>query len=148
MKVQDALNRLGNPILSALLRSPLHALAGSGTALISVTGRRSGRTYATPVNVLADGNRLTIVSLRERTWWRNLRQRAEVGLRLGGQDLRGRAAVVEDETSVAAALAEVVRRLPAYARLFGLRRRADGQWEEEGLRHAAQGRVIVKVDLL
>lgn len=148
MKVQDALNRLGNPILSALLRSPLHALAGSGTALISVSGRRSGRTYATPVNVLADGNRLTIVSLRERTWWRNLRQGAEVGLRLGGQDFRGRAAVVEDETSVAAALAEVVRRLPAYARFLGVRRRPDGQWEEEGLRRAAQGRVVVKVDLL
>lgn len=148
MKVQDAFNRLGNPLLSALLRSPLHALAGSGTALISVTGRRSGRTYATPVNVIADGNQLTIVSLRERTWWRNLRQVAEVRLRLQGQDHRGRAAVVEDETRVAAALAEVARRLPAYARLFRLRRQPDGQWEEEGLRRAAQGRVIVKVDLL
>lgn len=148
MKVQDAFNRLGNPLLSALLRSPLHALAGSGTALISVTGRRSGRTYATPVNVIADGTRLTIVSLRERTWWRNLRQGAEVGLRLGGRDRRGRAEVVEDEARVAAALAEVTRRLPAYARLFGLRRRPDGQWEDAGLRRAAQGRVIVMVDLL
>ena len=148
MKVQDALNRLGNPILSALLRSPLYALAGPGTGLISVTGRRSGRTYATPVNVLADGNRLTIVSLRERTWWRNLRQGAEVGLRLHGQDRRGRAEVVEDEARVAAALAEVVRRLPAYARILGLRRLPDGTWEDEGLRRAAQGRVIVNVDLL
>jgi deazaflavin-dependent oxidoreductase (nitroreductase family) len=148
MKVQDAFNRVGNPILSALLRSPLYALAGSGTALITVTGRRSGRTYATPVNVLTDGDRLTIVSLRERTWWRNLRQGAEVGLRLHGQDRRGQAAVVEDASQVAAALAEVVRRLPAYARFFGLRRRPDGAWEDDGLRRAAQGRVIVNVELL
>jgi deazaflavin-dependent oxidoreductase (nitroreductase family) len=148
MKVQDAFNRVGNPILSALLRSPLYALAGSGTALISVTGRRSGRTYATPVNVLADGDRLTIVSLRERTWWRNLRQGAEVGLRLHGQDRRGRAVVVEDKAQVAAALAEVVRRLPAYARFLGLRRRPDGAWEDDGLRRAARGRVMVNVDLL
>jgi deazaflavin-dependent oxidoreductase (nitroreductase family) len=148
MKLQDTFNRLGNPIVSALLRSPLHALAGPGTALISVTGRRSGRTHTTPVNVIADGNRLTIASLRERTWWRNLRQGAEVRLRLQGQDHRGRAVVVEEESLVAAALAEVVRLQPAYARFLGLRRRPDGQWEEEGLRRAAQGRVIVKVDLL
>ena len=148
MKVQDAFNRLGNPILSALLRSPLHVLAGPGTALISFTGRRSGRTYATPVNVLADGDRLAIISRRERTWWRNLRQGAEVGLRLRGQDRRGRAEVVEDEARVAAALAEVVRRLPAYARILGLQPRPDGQWEDAGLRRAAQGRVIVNVDLL
>jgi deazaflavin-dependent oxidoreductase (nitroreductase family) len=148
MKLQDTFNRLGNPIVSALLRSPLHALAGPGTALISVTGRRSGRTYATPVNVLADGDRLTIVSLRQRTWWRNLRQGAEVGLRLQGQDRRGRAVVVEEEGLVAAALAEAARLQPAYARYLGLRRGPDGQWEEDGLRRAARGRVMVKVELL
>ena len=147
MKVQDAFNRLGNPILSALLRSPLHALAGPDTALISVTGRRSGRTYATPVNVHADGDRLAIVSLRERTWWRNLRQGAEVGVRLGGHDRRGRAIVVEDEPGVVAALAQVVARLPAYARLLGARLQPDGTLEAAALQRAARTRVVVNVQL-
>lgn len=148
MNVQDVFNRIGNPILTVLLRSPLHPLAGPGMALITVTGRRTGRTYATPVNVLADGDRLTVISLRRRTWWRNVRQGAEVGLRLHGRDRRGRAVVVEDEAQVAAALAAVVHRLPAYARLLGLQRRPDGSWEDDGLRRAAQGRVIVSVELL
>ena len=102
-------------------------------------GKRSGRTHTTPVDVLSDGDRVKIVSLRERTWWRNLRRGAEVGLCLRGKDRRGRAVVVEDDAQVAAALA-------AYARLLGLQRRRDGQWEDEGLRRAAQGRVMVNVD--
>jgi len=38
MSLQALFNRLGNPILTALLRSPLHAVMGDGTMLVSVTG--------------------------------------------------------------------------------------------------------------
>ena len=36
MSLQAFFNRLGNPILTALLRSPLYALLGDGTMLVSV----------------------------------------------------------------------------------------------------------------
>ena len=46
--------------------------------LITVTGRKSGKKYTTPVNYLRRGDELTIISLHTRTWWRNLRGGREV----------------------------------------------------------------------
>jgi len=148
MSIQSWYVRLGNPIFTALLRSPLHGLVDSGTLLISVAGRRSGRIYTTPVNYLPDGDRLTIISLRERTWWRNLRDGAEVGLRLRGTPRRGRASVIEDEASVAGALGGYLRRVPAYARFLGVHLTTNGEPEAEDLAGAARSRVIVSVQLI
>lgn len=148
MQLQDVFNRLGNPLITALLRSRLHGLMGASTLLITVKGRRSGHTYTTPVNFVADGERLSIVSLRQRTWWRNLRTGAEVGLRLHGVERRGQAVVVEEDAAVAAALADVIRRVPAYARLLGVPLQPDGTPQAEALRAAARMRVIVNVQLL
>lgn len=148
MQLQDLFNRLGNPLITALLRSRLHGLMGASTLLITVRGRRSGRSYTTPVNFSADGERLSIVSLRRRTWWRNLRTGAEVGLRLHGVEGRGHAVVAEEEAAVAAALADVIRRVPAYARLLGVPLQPDGTPQAEALRGAARTRVIVNVQLV
>jgi hypothetical protein len=92
-------NRTANPVLAALLRSPLHGLASGRLALITVTGRRSGRRYTFPVGYERDGERVRIgVGWPDRKrWWRNLRGGAPVELRLRGRDYRGRAAVRGDE---------------------------------------------------
>jgi deazaflavin-dependent oxidoreductase (nitroreductase family) len=147
MSLQAFFNRLGNPILSALLRSPLHALLDGGTMLVTVAGRRSGRLYTTPVNYQQQGEMLTIISLRERTWWRNLRGGAELGVHLRGQVRRGRAALSEDDAAVAEGLKQVLTRLPAQARYLGVRMRPDGTPHPEDLAHAAHSRVVVRIQL-
>ncbi len=147
MSLQDFFNRLGNPILSALLRSPLHAMAGDGIMLVSVTGRRSGRVYTTPVNYLRYGETLMIISLRKRTWWRNLRGGAEVGVRLRGQARRGQATLSEGDPEVAVLLGRILARIPAYARLLGVRMRPDGTPYPEDLAHAARSRVVAQIQL-
>jgi hypothetical protein len=43
------LNRVINPLVRWLIRSPLHWLASRRLALITYTGRRSGRAYTIPV---------------------------------------------------------------------------------------------------
>src|SRR2546421_3998594 len=45
LSLHDAL-----PILVALLKSPLHRLASKNLMLLTVTGRKSGRTYRLPVD--------------------------------------------------------------------------------------------------
>jgi hypothetical protein len=93
-------NRVGNPGVRLLLRSPLHAIASGQLALITVTGRRSGRSYTIPVGYRRDGDRVTIpVGWPERKrWWRNLRgEGAQVGLRLRGRDYSGHAVARGDE---------------------------------------------------
>jgi hypothetical protein len=68
------LNHAINPLLSWLLRSPLHRLASRRLALISYTGRRSGRRITIPVGYEIAGLQVTItVGLPERkVWWRSL----------------------------------------------------------------------------
>jgi deazaflavin-dependent oxidoreductase (nitroreductase family) len=147
MSLQGLFLRLSNPILTALLRSPLHAMVDGNMMLISVTGRRSGKVYTTPVNYLREGETLTLVSLRERTWWRNLRGGAQVGLHLQGNARRGLAAVVEDDASVATVLGRILARDPAYARFLGVRMRPDRTAEPEDLARASRLRVVVSIQL-
>jgi deazaflavin-dependent oxidoreductase (nitroreductase family) len=92
-------NRTGNVLIGALLRSPLHGLASGGLALISVTGRRTGRTYTFPVGYRQDGDRVTIVVgwPERKRWWRNLRDGGRVGLRLCGVERAGHARVQGNE---------------------------------------------------
>jgi deazaflavin-dependent oxidoreductase (nitroreductase family) len=94
-------NRAVNPLVRALLRSPAHGLVSGHLALITVTGRRSGRTYTFPVGYHRDGDRVTIgIDWPERKrWWRNLREPARVELRLAGERHTGTAQAHGDEGS-------------------------------------------------
>ena len=147
MSLQAFFNRLGNPILTALLRSPVHGTVDGSLMLISVTGRRSGKVYTTPVNYLREGETLSVISMRERTWWRNLRGGAEVGVYLQGEVRRGHATLVEDDLSVADALGSVLAGHPAHARFLDVPMRPDGTTGPDDLARAARSRVVVSIHL-
>jgi len=92
-------NRTGNRAVALFLRSPLHRVVSGQLALVTVTGRRSGRDYTFPVGYRRDGELITIpVGWPERKlWWRNLRGGAPVRLRLSSEDHSGHAEVRGDE---------------------------------------------------
>ena len=94
-------NRVGNPLVRMLLRSPLHGVLSAQVALITVTGRRSGRGFTFPVFYEQDGDRVTVtVGWPERKlWWRNLRDGGRVGMRLRGVARIGHAQAYGDEQS-------------------------------------------------
>src|SRR5688572_15123291 len=72
-----------NPVVKALLRSPLHGLLSHELMILSFTGRTSGKQYAVPVGYLQQDNRLYFSCLAG--WWQNLPE-APVTVRLSGQD--------------------------------------------------------------
>ena len=76
-----------NSIMSAVLRSPLHGMLSKNMMLITVTGKKSGREYTTPVSFTRQGDDLWVISKRERTWWRNLIGGAPVRLELKGEPM-------------------------------------------------------------
>ncbi len=93
------MNRIVNPALKAILRSPVHRLASRRVALITYTGRRSGREYTIPCFYRDRGDEVTIaVGWPERkVWWRNLTEEGgAVRLLVQGQELRGHAIVTRD----------------------------------------------------
>jgi hypothetical protein len=86
-------NRTANPLVRAVLGSPLHPLLSRGLALITVTGKRTGRRHTFPVGYRRDGRRVLIdVGWPERKrWWRNLRDGGRVEMRIRGQRYDGHA---------------------------------------------------------
>jgi ketosteroid isomerase-like protein len=87
-------NRTGNRALAALLRSPLHPVASGHVALLTYTGRRSGREYTLPVFYRDKGDRITVaVGWPEaKVWWKNLTgEGARVSLLLRGEHHTGHA---------------------------------------------------------
>lgn len=120
MSIDSLFSRL-NPLVVAILRSPLHGLASSGLLLLRVTGRRSGRHYSIPVGYQRDGDDLIVLvsEARKKQWWRNYREPADVTLRLRGQERRGRAVLVAPESQEFGERAETtLRRVPGLARVF------------------------------
>lgn len=96
------MNRTVNPLLRALLSSPAHTLASGRLALITYTGRRSGREYTIPVGYRDKGDEVTIpVGWPERkVWWRNLTGAGgPVRLRVRGRLLTGHAVATHERGS-------------------------------------------------
>ena len=93
------MNRTVNPALRMVLRSHVHGLASGRFALITYTGRKSGREHTIPVLYRDKGDEVTIaVGWPDRkVWWRNLTGRGgPVRLLVRGRELRGHAVATRD----------------------------------------------------
>ncbi|HEX2728740.1 MAG TPA: nitroreductase family deazaflavin-dependent oxidoreductase [Rubrobacteraceae bacterium] len=140
--------KLYNPLVVWLLRSPLQGIMGGSTMLINYTGRKSGQRFTTPVNYTEDGDTLLIVSSRGHTWWKNLSGGAPVTVRVRGQDLGGLAEAFENEEARDGLLA-VLRGVPAYRRHWKVELDTNGNpAEPEALSRVARDNVLVRVEKL
>jgi deazaflavin-dependent oxidoreductase (nitroreductase family) len=83
------LQKLYNPVVASILRSPLHGLMSKSVMLLTYRGRRSGRSITTPISYVQDGEDLLAVASRDHAWWKNLRGGAPVRVRLRGRQLEG-----------------------------------------------------------
>ena len=79
-------NRIVNPVVMAILRSPAHRILSGRLVVLHLTGRRSGRRFALPVLFRRDGDTLTVsVALPERKrWWRNVTEQTPVDVLIDG----------------------------------------------------------------
>jgi deazaflavin-dependent oxidoreductase (nitroreductase family) len=139
--------KFGNFMVSLLLRSPLHGMLSGMFLIISMRGRKSGRVVSTPVNYVADGERLVVTSLRTRTWWRNLRGGASVTVRLRGKDLPAQAEAVEAAGEVTAGFRRMLESRPPLAQAFGVTRDESGQLKEADLSRLAGERLLIYLTL-
>ena len=115
--------KIANPVMGALLRSPLHRLLSNGLMLLSFQGRKTGKRFTIPVGYLQQGNRLYIFS--HSGWWKNLLGRP-VTVRLRGKDVRGIARRLEDKQAIADIVRmAVAQRGETMSRRLGLLEYAD-----------------------
>ena len=136
-----------NPMMVWLLKSPLHGMVSKNVLLVTVTGRKSGKSISTPTNYLRDGNTLWVISWRERTWWKNLRGGAQVRGLLAGKSVEGRGLVIEEEKAVAQSLGDYYRKVPKLAKYVQIGLDAAGQPIRADCERAAQKMVLIRLDL-
>jgi len=112
-----------NPLVTAMLRSPLHRFVSPALMLVTVTGRRSGRTYTMPVGYLDDGDALVVLvnDAPLKQWWRNYLDGGPITVELGRKRLDGTAHVVSPDSGEFRRRAESsFRRARFIARIFGI----------------------------
>ena len=114
--------------------------------LITFTGRKSGKTYTTPVSYSQSGDQVTIFT--HATWWKNLRDSAPVSLRIRGQEFQGLAEpVAEDKQAVAAGLSAHLRKVPSDARYYGVTFDEHKNPNPEEVQQAVQTVVMIRIRL-
>ncbi|PKO01066.1 MAG: hypothetical protein CVU42_01065 [Chloroflexi bacterium HGW-Chloroflexi-4] len=133
----------GNHFMIAFIKSPLGGVFGKGLAVITLKGIKTGRQISVPINVIDEGDSFTVISLRERTWWRNLRGGAKVGLFTGGKNLKASGSVLESQDEVRAALALFFTRHANMAKFFKVTFNKNGSINELTLVKVVSERVVI-----
>jgi hypothetical protein len=118
-------NRIANPILRRVLRTPVGRILGRSLAVVRYTGLRTGRPHELVCQYARDGDDVWILvgQADRKTWWRNLRSPTAVELWLAGRHLPATAVAVlgaEDAEECGRGLRAYVAHVPRAAASLGL----------------------------
>jgi deazaflavin-dependent oxidoreductase (nitroreductase family) len=136
----------GNDFMAWVLRSPFHGILSGGMMLVTVTGRKSGRKYTTPVEYYREGDCLWVVTNRNRTWWRNVRSGAETNLLLKRKSVTAFAETELEENAVESRMYDYLQHIPRAAKPLGIRIK-NGKANSEDIKRIAKDRLFVRFQL-
>jgi hypothetical protein len=149
MRIQSLLYAALNPPMRALLRSPLHGVASRNLGLLCYRGRRSGRSFETPLSYVREGRIVRFLSSHNTRWWTNFRDGpTPVHVEIARERFAGQARLFEGDSEP---LREGVRRfltaLPRDAMVYGIGLDADRRPRESDLAKLGDHVVLVEVEL-
>jgi deazaflavin-dependent oxidoreductase (nitroreductase family) len=97
-------------------------MVGQGVALLTFTGRKTGKTYIIPVSYHRDDDTVTVVTKRARRWWRNFETAHEVEVRIAGRNYTGKAEAATGEAEALEFMVDYLEKRPIDAKAYGLAR--------------------------
>ena len=135
-----------NRAMKFVLHSPVHGMVSKTVLLITFTGRKSGKTYTTPVSYSQNDDQVFIFT--HAAWWKNLRSGAPVTLCLQGREVRGLAEpVAEDKQAIAAGLTAHLRKVPSDARYYSVTFDNNQNPRADEVMKAVQTVVMIRIQL-
>lgn len=137
----------GNNFMAWVLRSPFHGLLSKNMMLITVTGRKTGRKFTTPIGYYEEDGCLWTMTSRNRTWWKNVQGGADVTLRFKGKDTRAFSEVELDENAVRVRMVNFFSHVPRAAPRLGIRVE-NNICNSEDIARIAKERLFVRTKLL
>ncbi|MBA4383975.1 MAG: hypothetical protein C0410_04510 [Anaerolinea sp.] len=135
----------GNQFMITVIKSPLVGLFGKGLAAITLKGRKTGKELSVPINIIEDTEAYTVISKRDRTWWRNLRGGTKVELWSKGQNSIVNGSVFEAPDEVRVALSQFFTQHANMAKYFKVSFNPDGSLNDADLDNASTERVVIKL---
>lgn len=141
-----AVLRAWNPVMRVLLGSPLHWPLSRWFAVLSWSGRKTGRRYSTPVSYVREGT-TAWVTTGDR-WWHNLADGATVAIRIRGRVHEGRGIAVTDRAESQREHHRLFAGNAWFRRLAGIPGGRGSGPDPESLDQAlAAGRVLIRIEL-
>lgn len=102
--------KIANPIVSALLRSPLHGVMSNMLMLITYRGRKSGKLFTHPIGYF-EWDKDELMAFTSARWWVNMLDGRPVTLLLRGQQIEAIPTPIHERQEVINGLEEFVKRL-------------------------------------
>jgi hypothetical protein len=144
--IPEVAYKIINPVVSLLLRSPVHSLVSDSVMLLTFTGAKTGNEYTTPVGYwVKDGN---LIVTTQSPWWRNLQGRQPVSMLVQGQRRDGVATPHPASEDVARYVkAFIDRRGMAAARRLGIQIHGERKPTLNELEAGVEGLVVIEIKL-
>lgn len=102
--------KIANPIVSALLRSPLHCVMSNKLMLITYQGRKSGKVITHPIGSFA-WDQDEVMAFTSARWWVNLLEGKPVTLLIRGQSFEAIPTAIHQREAVIDTLEQFKQRL-------------------------------------
>ena len=149
MRLQSLLYATLNPVVTGLLRSPIHGIASANLCIFSYRGRRSGKPYSTPLSFMREGSTVRLLSSHNTRWWNNfLDGPVDVEIEIARKTYRGRATTtVDDGDAFRDGVRTFLTAVPRDARVYGIKLDANRKPREEDIASAAGHVVLVEIEL-
>lgn len=122
-------------------------MVGKTTALLTFTGRTSGRSYTTPISYWRDGTTVVLSGHASRQWWRNLAADPACRIRLAGVDYAGTAQVLRGEAA-RPHFVTLLAAQPVIAKASGIAIDANGKPNPDDVTAALADSVVVVVTVV
>jgi len=127
------------------LRSRWHGVLSKSLMLITFTGRKSKKSFTTPVRYVAVNGKIRCFTSQETAWWRNLRDGADVTLRIRGRDRRYHAVAIErNPEATRAALVHYLGLFPQDAAYHDIKLNKDNSLCAADLENALKEAIVVE----
>ena len=133
-------------IVKMILRSPLHVLMSHQTMLLTLQGRKTGKTYTVVVTYIQDGKMVFFLS--RANWWKNLRGGAKVLLQLRGKAVTGFAEAVFDQSLTEEKITQIVEMNAKEAKYFSVVMDNQNTVDPASVKLSAQHFILIRIRLL
>ena len=135
-RLQAKVMRVVNVPMRVVLGLPVATPLSSRLMLVSLTGRKTGRSYRQPVSYVRQGS--TLLTPGGGNWKLNLVEGRAERIRLRGRDVLARPEIVDDVEDIDRLLVTMTQANPMVSRFVGIPRGSDGSLDRDRLRAAVR----------